>query len=172
MSVYLGMGTEDLSPLALATEAPQIIEADLMLPLQVPSPTFSSPKVAASPDPRGGSMESGGAALSTSAAGVVADPSKSVPSPPAAAGSSSSSVAAEELVGTAQLPLGETSQVMLRPVLLPSRMQKTSRRRLRRTILTVEGPKDLLPLETLSPESESPKPAPAAPSSSAENPEK
>ena len=155
--------------MALAAEAPQIIEADLMLPLQVASPTLSSPKVAASPDPRRVSVESGSAALPTPAAEVVAEPSKSVSTQPAAAGSSSPSVAAEELVGTAQLPLGEAAQVMLRPVLLPSRMQKTTRRRLRRTVLTVEGPTDLLPLETLSPGTESPKPASAAPTPSAEN---
>ena len=90
MSVKPGPGTEGLSPLALEVEAPQVIEAEPMLPLQAPSPVFSSPKVAESPGPRRSSAESESAALLAPAAEIGGDPSKSVSNQPVVSGSSSS----------------------------------------------------------------------------------
>ena len=164
MFVELGLGAEELSPLALETEAPQVIEADIMLPLQAPSPVPSSPKVAESPDPRRCSAGSESAALPAPAAGIISEPSKSVASLPVTAAPSSSAAAAEPLVGVPQLPLGQVAQVMLEPVSLPpSPLQKVTKRGLRRTVLTVEGPANLLPLAEFTPESTPPKPTSSAP---------
>ena len=164
MFVESGLGAEDLSPLALETEAPQVIEAGIMLPLQAPSPVPSSPKVAESPDPRRCSTGSESAAPLVPAAGTIGESSKPVASLPVTAASSSSAAAAEPLVGVSQLPLGQATQVMLRPVSLPPwPLQKAIKRGLRRTVLTVEGPANLLPLAELTPESSPPKPASSAP---------
>ena len=162
--VESGLEAEELSPLALEVEAPQVIEAELMLPLQAPSPTPSSPKVAASPDPRRSSVGSESAPPLVSAAEKLGEPSKSVASLPAVSGSSSPSAAAEFSVGATQLPLGPATQVILQPVsLTPSHLQRAARRGLRRTVLTREGPADLLPLAEITPESTTPKPASSAP---------
>ena len=162
--VESGLGAEDLSPLTLGAEAPQVIEADIMLPLQAPSPMPSSPKVAESPDTRRRSAGSESAASLVPAAGTIGESSKSVASLPVTAASSSSTAAAGPLVVVSQLPLGQATQVMLRPVYLPpSPLQKAIKRGLRRTVLTVEGPADLLPLAELTPELTPPKPASSAP---------
>ena len=173
VSVESGPEAEYLSPLALATEAPQVVEAELMLPLQVSSPTFSSPKAAGSPDPGTSRAESEAGATRGSAAGTLVDISKSVASLPVPAGSSSSVAASEPLVGITQLPLGPCSAVTFHPVSLPSSpLQKAAKKGLRRTVLTVEGPTDLLPLPLaeLTPEATPPKATSSAPTPPPEKP--
>ena len=97
--VESGLEAEDSPPLTLEAAAPQVIEAELMLPLQATSPTASSPKVAESPDPGRGVTESASVVPLPPAAGTVGEASKSVAVLPEAAGSSSVSAVAETSVG-------------------------------------------------------------------------
>ena len=167
-----GLGSGEVASRTSVPELPRIIEAEPMLPLQPPSPTVASPKAAAAQGP----MESGNVlenvAVFTPAAEMTGKTSELVTELRQDAESTGTDVAAEESVSAAApLPIGLVSSPMSRPVLVHSSLvQKAVRTRLRRTIRTVEGPKELLPLPSATPDATTPMSEPAAPASPLESP--